>query len=130
MSAAVFFPTHCGQFHGGHCEASKFGRRFHVIAAGRLADVVAHTLPYFRQPQEPEPSMVTRERVESVLKRVRPYLQADGGDIELVGLEGNSVLVRLTGVCATCPIANMTLHVAVEAALRDAIPEFASLRVR
>lgn len=73
--------------------------------------------------------MVTRERVESVLARVRPYLQADGGDIELIGLEGNSALVRLTGVCAGCPSAHMTLHLGVETALREAMPEFGSLRV-
>jgi Fe-S cluster biogenesis protein NfuA len=74
--------------------------------------------------------MVTKERVESVLARARPYLQADGGDIELLAVEGNSVVVRLTGVCAECPMAHMTLHLGVEAALREAIPEFASLRVR
>ena len=73
--------------------------------------------------------MVTRERVESVLARVRPYLQADGGDIELIGLEGNSALVRLTGVCAGCPSAHMTLYLGVETALREAMPEFGSLRV-
>ena len=52
-----------------------------------------------------ETQMVTKERIESVLLRIRPFLQADGGDIELIDLEGNSALVRLTGVCATCPSA-------------------------
>ena len=73
--------------------------------------------------------MVTKEHVESVLARLRPFLQADGGDIELLELEGNSVLVRLTGVCAGCPSAHMTLHLGVEAALREAMPEFGTLRV-
>ena len=73
--------------------------------------------------------MVTREQVESVLDRVRPFLQADGGDIELVGLNGHSVDVRLTGMCAGCPIASMTLHGGVETALREAIPEFEMLRL-
>ena len=73
--------------------------------------------------------MVTKERVESVLLRIRPFLQADGGDIELVEIQGNSALVRLTGVCAGCPSAYMTLHLGVEVALRQAIPEFENLRV-
>jgi Fe-S cluster biogenesis protein NfuA len=73
--------------------------------------------------------MVTKERVELVLARLRPFLQADGGDIELLELEGNSVLVRLSGVCAGCPSAHMTLHLGVEAALREAMPEFGTLRV-
>jgi len=73
--------------------------------------------------------MVTKERVEAVLNRVRPFLNADGGDIELVAVEGNSVAVRLTGVCATCPSAHMTLHVGIETALREEIPDFETLRV-
>ena len=73
--------------------------------------------------------MIARERVEAVLDRVRPYLQADGGDIELLAVNGNSADVRLTGICAGCPSAHMTLHVGVEAALRQEIPEFEILRV-
>ena len=73
--------------------------------------------------------MVTKERVESVLLRIRALLQADGGDIELIEVEGNSASVRLTGVCARCPSAHMTLHLGVEAALRDAMPDFEGLRV-
>jgi Fe-S cluster biogenesis protein NfuA len=73
--------------------------------------------------------MVSREQVQAVLDRVRPFLNADGGDIELVGVEGNSAAVRLTGMCAGCPSAHMTLHVGIEAALRDEIPGFDHLRV-
>jgi Fe-S cluster biogenesis protein NfuA len=73
--------------------------------------------------------MVTREQVESVLGRVRPFLQADGGDIELVEVNGKTVDVRLTGMCAGCPSALMTLHVGVETALRDEIPEFETMRL-
>jgi Fe-S cluster biogenesis protein NfuA len=73
--------------------------------------------------------MISRERVESVLNRVRPYLQADGGDIELMTVNGNSAEVRLTGMCAGCPSAHMTLHVGVESAIREEIPEFESLRL-
>ena len=73
--------------------------------------------------------MIAREQVQAVLDRVRPYLRADGGDIELVAVEGNSVAVRLTGLCAGCPSAHMTLHVGIETALRQAIPDFDTLRV-
>ena len=73
--------------------------------------------------------MVTRERVEAVLARVRPFMQADGGDIELVEVSGNSAGVKLTGMCAGCPSAHMTLYIGVETALREEIPEFETLRV-
>jgi Fe-S cluster biogenesis protein NfuA len=73
--------------------------------------------------------MVSRERVESVLSQVRPFLQTDGGDIELMAVTGNSADVRLTGMCAGCPSAHMTLHVGVEAAIREEIPEFETLRL-
>ena len=74
--------------------------------------------------------MVTRERVELVLARVRPFMQADGGDIELVDVDGNSASVRLTGNCASCPSAHMTLNLGVETALRELMPEFETLRAR
>ena len=71
--------------------------------------------------------MVTKERIEAVLHRVRPFLQADGGDIELLSVQGNSANVRLTGLCANCPSAHMTLYLGVEMALREEMPEFESL---
>lgn len=73
--------------------------------------------------------MMSRESVQSVLNRVRPVLQADGGDIELVDIQGNSARVRLLGMCSGCPSAQLTLVMGVENALREAIPEFDALRV-
>lgn len=73
--------------------------------------------------------MLTRENVEVVLDRIRPFLRADSGDIELVDLDGSSAGVRLTGACAGCPSSHMTLHLGVEAALREAFPEFGVLRL-
>jgi Fe-S cluster biogenesis protein NfuA len=73
--------------------------------------------------------MITRERVEAVLDRVRPFLRADGGDIELVDIVGNCADVKLTGMCAGCPSAHMTLYLGVETALRDEMPEFETLRL-
>jgi Fe-S cluster biogenesis protein NfuA len=72
---------------------------------------------------------IEKERIQAVLDRVRPFLQADGGDIELIAVEGQSASVRLTGVCAGCPAAHMTLHDGVEAAIRSEIPEFDTLQV-
>ena len=71
---------------------------------------------------------IEKERIQAVLDRVRPFLQADGGDIELISVEGQSASVRLTGVCAGCPAAHMTLHDGVEAAIRSEIPEFDTLQ--
>jgi Fe-S cluster biogenesis protein NfuA len=73
--------------------------------------------------------MVLREKVEQVLNRVRPLLQADGGDVELVGVQDGCATVRLTGNCVGCPSAHMTLHLGIELALKDAIPEFETLHV-
>jgi len=73
--------------------------------------------------------MVSRDQVETVLGRIRPLMQADGGDIELVDIQGNSAHVRLSGMCAGCPSAHMTLYMGVEMALRDAITEFEELVV-
>ena len=69
---------------------------------------------------------MTRDHVAAVLDRGRPFLQADGGDIEIVAVNGNSATVRITGACATCPTA---FDLRVEAALKEALPELESLRV-
>jgi Fe-S cluster biogenesis protein NfuA len=73
--------------------------------------------------------MLTRESIEAVLARIRPFMQADGGDIELIDISDHSAGVRLTGMCAGCPSAHMTLYLGVEAAIREAIPEFDTLRL-
>jgi Fe-S cluster biogenesis protein NfuA len=64
-----------------------------------------------------------KERVEAVLSKIRPHLQADGGSVELVGIEGNVVKVRLTGACGSCPMSQMTLKMGVERAIKAEIPE-------
>jgi Fe-S cluster biogenesis protein NfuA len=72
-------------------------------------------------------TMVSRERIESILGRLRPLIQMDGGDIELVEVVGNRAKVRLTGNCVGCPSAQMTLFVGIETALKQEIPEFEAL---
>ncbi|HJX16307.1 MAG TPA: NifU family protein [Candidatus Deferrimicrobiaceae bacterium] len=63
-----------------------------------------------------------RTDVEKVLGKIRPALQADGGDVELVDVEGGVVTVRLTGACGGCPMANVTLKNGIEALLKKEIP--------
>ena len=68
-------------------------------------------------------------RVQAVLDRVRPFLQADGGDIVLIDVRNNRATVRLTGKCAGCPSAHVTLYVGVEMAIRAEFPELEELVV-
>jgi Fe-S cluster biogenesis protein NfuA len=69
------------------------------------------------------------ERVGAILQRVRPLLQADGGDIVLLEVIGTKAKVRLVGKCNGCPSAALTLHVGVELAIKEEIPEFSELIV-
>ncbi len=65
-----------------------------------------------------------KERVQEVLNLVRPALQADGGDVELVDVTAEGIVsVRLTGACGSCPMSTMTLKMGIERTLRDQIPE-------
>ncbi|MBM3309169.1 MAG: NifU family protein [Candidatus Altiarchaeales archaeon] len=62
-------------------------------------------------------------RVNDALAKVRPFLQADGGDVELVGIEGSVVKVRLKGMCFGCPMAQMTLSQGIERAIKKEVPQ-------
>jgi Fe-S cluster biogenesis protein NfuA len=69
-----------------------------------------------------------REEVEKVLGMVRPALQADGGDVELVDISEDGVVsVRLKGACGSCPMSTMTLKMGIEKTLRDKIPAVKSV---
>lgn len=69
-----------------------------------------------------------QERVEQALGTIRPHLQADGGDIELVDVNDEGVVsVRLAGACRGCPGAMMTLKMGVERALKRQVPEIAGV---
>lgn len=71
--------------------------------------------------------MGPRRDIEGVLDLVRPLLQADGGDIELVDVRERKAYVRLSGKCAGCPSSHLTLHIGIETAIRDAVPDFDEL---
>jgi len=73
--------------------------------------------------------MISRERVEAVIARLRPIIQADGGDIELIDVFDNKARIRMSGNCIGCPSAQMTLYMGIEMTLKEEIPEFEELIV-
>mgnify|MGYP001106934228 FL=1 len=64
-----------------------------------------------------------KEKVEQVLEKIRPLLQRDGGDIQLVDVTDGVVKVKLQGACGSCPMSTMTLKMGVEKQLKQEIPE-------
>lgn len=70
---------------------------------------------------------LTNENVEQVLDEMRPYLMADGGNVELVEIDGPIVRLRLQGACGSCPSSTMTLRMGIERRLREFIPEIAEV---
>jgi Fe-S cluster biogenesis protein NfuA len=67
------------------------------------------------------------ENIEKVLDELRPYLMADGGNVELVDVEGPVVRLRLQGACGSCPSSAMTLRMGIERKLKEVIPEIAEI---
>jgi Fe-S cluster biogenesis protein NfuA len=63
------------------------------------------------------------EKVKAALEEIRPALQADGGDVQLVAVENGIVKVKLTGACGGCPMATMTLKKGIERVLKERVPE-------
>ena len=70
-----------------------------------------------------ETMALTLENVEKVLDELRPFLMADGGNVEVVELDGPNVKVRLQGACGSCPSSTMTLKMGIERKMRESIPE-------
>ncbi len=70
-----------------------------------------------------------KEKIQKALEQVRPMLQADGGDVELVDIDEETgvVNVRLTGACKGCPMSQMTLKAGIERYLKSEIPEVSSV---
>ena len=64
-----------------------------------------------------------KSKVQEALDKIRPMLQADGGDIELVDVVGKTVKVKLKGACGCCPMSQMTLQMGVQRAVKEAVPE-------
>jgi Fe-S cluster biogenesis protein NfuA len=71
-----------------------------------------------------EVSVMLREKIEDALEKVRPALQADGGDVQFVDVDDEGVVtVKLTGACGGCPMSQMTLKMGIEKALKQSVPE-------
>jgi Fe-S cluster biogenesis protein NfuA len=69
-----------------------------------------------------------KERIEQALTKIRPALQADGGDVELVDVAANGVVkVRLKGACGGCPMSQLTLKMGIERILKKEVPEVTSV---
>lgn len=68
-----------------------------------------------------------KEKVEAAINKIRPMLQADGGDVELVSIDGGIVKVRLKGACSGCPMSQMTLKNGIERMLKEQVPEVKSV---
>ena len=67
-------------------------------------------------------------KIESVVDTIRPYLQADGGDVELVEVQSNNdVILRLTGACSSCSMSEMTMTAGIEESLRKSIPDLGKI---
>lgn len=62
-------------------------------------------------------------RVQEVIDELRPALQSDGGDVELIGVEAGVVTLQLTGACSGCPMSTMTLKMGIERAIMQKVPE-------
>ncbi|MFO0895033.1 MAG: NifU family protein [Phycisphaerales bacterium] len=79
--------------------------------------------------KSPAPDHPLDERVEQVLRLIRPAVQADGGDVQLVGVDSDgTVNVRFRGACEDCPSRGITLHSSIERNLRERIPEVRAVR--
>ena len=68
-----------------------------------------------------------KEKIQEALDKIRPALQADGGDVELVEVEDGVVKVRLQGACCGCPMSQMTLKMGIEARLKEEFPDIKSV---
>jgi Fe-S cluster biogenesis protein NfuA len=69
------------------------------------------------------------DKVENALKTIRPYLEADGGDVELLEIvDGNKAVLELKGACSTCSMSHMTMKAGIEETILRAVPEIKSVQ--
>jgi Fe-S cluster biogenesis protein NfuA len=84
---------------------------------------IAHCVYGTVRSWNPRRTIKMKELVQAVIDKIRPMLQADGGDVELVGVEGGVVKVRLQGACRGCPMSQMTLKNGIEEFIKKEVPE-------
>jgi Fe-S cluster biogenesis protein NfuA len=68
-----------------------------------------------------------KEKVQAAIEKIRPMLQADGGDVELIDVKDGIVQVRLQGACSGCPMSQMTLKNGIERMIKQEVPEIKSV---
>jgi len=88
-----------------------------------LSGLVKRTYHWSRALRKDRRRRKMREDIQTVLNRIRPALQADGGDVELIDVADGVVSVRLTGACGGCPMATITLKQGIERVLREQVPD-------
>ena len=86
----------------------------------KRTDYVSLFLQKYKRKQEEEP---VKDKIQEVLNNIRPGLNADGGDVELVDVKDGIVSLRLTGACAGCPYSSMTLKNSIEKMLKQEISD-------
>lgn len=70
-------------------------------------------------------------KVEVALQSIRPYLEADGGDVSLIEIvDGNTAMVELKGACSTCSMSKMTMKAGIEETIKRAVPEIISVQAK
>lgn len=108
------------------CQRRKALSDLTFVVPQASSDIPLTQAPVATRPQSPTfvSSCATTEKIERVIKLIRPAVQADGGDVELLGLTADGeVHIRLHGACVGCPSSNITLQVGIERNLRAHIPE-------
>jgi Fe-S cluster biogenesis protein NfuA len=86
--------------------------------------VESKQLPLGRENLEEKEFKMLKEKIQQALDKVRPSLQADGGDVQLVDVDDQGVVkVKLTGACGGCPMSQMTLKMGIEKVLKQNVPE-------
>jgi Fe-S cluster biogenesis protein NfuA len=70
---------------------------------------------------------VILEKIEEVLNTLRPFLNADGGDVELVSVEDNIVKLKLLGACSSCNMSHMTMKAGIEEGIKKAVPQITAV---
>ncbi len=71
------------------------------------------------------------DKVEEALKTIRPYLEADGGDVELLEvIDGNTAMVELKGACSSCSMSQMTMRAGIEETIKRAVPQITSVQAK
>ncbi|CAI5495688.1 unnamed protein product [Closterium sp. Naga37s-1] len=122
---------------GAGMGASGSGRQFRAAPLVRNAEIIGEQRYSRREPTaaalasqgdvSTEGLELTEENVEKVLDEVRPYLMADGGNVELYDIDGLVVKLRLQGACGSCPSSTMTMKMGIERRLMEKIPEIVSV---